>query len=47
MKTTPEHDARVAKMKFSTVYPQYVNKGEKKRKDQRRITSGDRMVDRF
>ena len=30
--TTPEHDARVAKMKFSSVYPHYVAKVEKKGK---------------
>lgn len=30
MKTTPEHDARVATMKFSSVYPHYVHKVEKK-----------------
>ncbi len=28
--TTPEHDARIAKMKLSTVYPLYVAKVEKK-----------------
>lgn len=28
--TTPEHDARLAKMTFSAVYPHYVNKVEKK-----------------
>ena len=28
--TTPEHDERVAKMKFSSFYPHYVNKVEKK-----------------
>lgn len=28
--TTPEHDARIAKMTFSSVYPHYVNKVEKK-----------------
>ena len=28
--TTPEHDERVAKMKFSSVYPHYVTKVEKK-----------------
>lgn len=28
--TTPEHDARVAKMTFSSVYPHYVAKVEKK-----------------
>ena len=30
MKATPEHDDRIAKMKFSSVYPHYVNKVEKK-----------------
>ena len=30
MKTTPEHDARVAKMIFASIYPHYVNKVEKK-----------------
>ena len=30
MKTTPEHDARIANMKFASVYPHYVNKVEKK-----------------
>ncbi len=29
-KTTPEHNERVAKMKFSSVYPHYVTKVEKK-----------------
>ena len=28
--TTPEHDERIAKMTFSSVYPHYVNKVEKK-----------------
>ena len=28
--TTPEHDARVAKLTFASVYPHYVNKVEKK-----------------
>jgi len=28
--TTPEHDARIAAMKFSSVYPHYVTKVEKK-----------------
>ena len=28
--TTPEHDERVAKLKFSSVYPHYVTKVEKK-----------------
>lgn len=30
MKTTKEHDARVAKLKFGSVYPHYVAKVEKK-----------------
>ena len=30
MKTTPEHDARIAKMTFASVYPHYINKVEKK-----------------
>ena len=28
--TTPEHDARVAKLTFASVYPHYVTKVEKK-----------------
>lgn len=30
MKTTPEHDAKIAKIQFTTVYPYYVMKVEKK-----------------
>ncbi len=30
MTTTPEHDARIASMKFGSVYPHYVTKVEKK-----------------
>lgn len=30
MKTIPAHDERIAKMTFSTVYPHYVTKVEKK-----------------
>ncbi|GJQ61414.1 MAG: hypothetical protein SCALA702_04670 [Melioribacteraceae bacterium] len=30
MTTTPEHDARIAKMTFSSVWPHYVTKVEKK-----------------
>ncbi|MFD1314902.1 DUF2200 domain-containing protein [Namhaeicola litoreus] len=30
MKTTPEHDERIAKMTFGSVYPHYVTKIEKK-----------------
>jgi hypothetical protein len=30
MITTPEHDKRIAKMTFASVYPHYVTKVEKK-----------------
>ncbi|MEX2483721.1 MAG: DUF2200 domain-containing protein, partial [Brumimicrobium sp.] len=30
MKTTPEHDARMAKMTFVSVYPHYITKVERK-----------------
>ena len=30
MKTTPEHDERVANLKFASIYPHYVAKVEKK-----------------
>lgn len=30
MNTTPEHDERIAKMTFASVYPHYVNKVERK-----------------
>ena len=30
MTTTPEHDQRIAKMTFASVYPHYINKVEKK-----------------
>ena len=30
MKTTPEHDKRMAKMTFASVYPHYITKVEKK-----------------
>jgi hypothetical protein len=30
MKTTPEHDERIAKMTFASVYPHYIMKVEKK-----------------
>jgi hypothetical protein len=30
MKTTPEHDERIARMTFASVYPHYVTKVEKK-----------------
>jgi len=34
MSTTPEHDARIAKMTFASVYPHYVTKIEKKGRSQ-------------
>ena len=30
MKTTPEHDERIAKLTFTSVYPHYIDKVEKK-----------------
>lgn len=30
MKTTPEHDERIARMTFASVYPLYINKIERK-----------------
>ena len=30
MKTTPEHDERIAKMTFASVYPHYITKAEGK-----------------
>lgn len=30
MKTTPEHDAKIARLTFASVYPHYVTKVEKK-----------------
>jgi hypothetical protein len=35
--TTPEHDARIAKMTFASVYPHYVNKVEKKGRTQEEL----------
>jgi len=35
MKTTPEHDARIAKMTFASVYPHYVTKIQKKGRTQK------------
>lgn len=37
MTTTPEHDARVAKMTFASVYPHYVTKVEKKGRSQEEL----------
>ena len=33
MKTTPEHNERIAKMTFASVYPLYINKIERKGRD--------------
>ena len=35
--TTPEHDERIAKMKFSSVYPHYVPKVEKKGRSEQEL----------
>mgnify|MGYP000957526199 CR=1 FL=1 len=35
MKTTPEHDARIAKMTFASVYPHYITKVQKKGRTQK------------
>ena len=34
MKTTPEHNERIAKMKFASVYPHYITKVESKGRQQ-------------
>lgn len=37
MKTTPEHDERMAKMTFTSVYPHYLTKVEKKGRTQEEL----------
>lgn len=37
MKTTPEHDERIANMTFASVYPHYVTKVEKKGKTKKEL----------
>ena len=37
MKTTPEHNDRIAKMTFASVYPHYVTKVEKKGRTQEEL----------
>ncbi|WP_300439606.1 DUF2200 domain-containing protein [Christiangramia sp.] len=37
MKTTPEHDERIAKMTFASVYPHYITKVEKKGRTQEEL----------
>ncbi len=38
MKTTPEHDERMAKMTFASVYPHYLTKVEKKAEQRKNYT---------
>lgn len=42
MKTTPEHDERMAKMTFASVYPHYVAKIEKKGRTKNEL---DRVIE--
>jgi hypothetical protein len=44
---TPEHNERIAKMTFASVYPHYVTKVEKKKPHQGRITRSDYLVNWF
>lgn len=37
MKTTPEHDERIAKMTFASVYPHYIAKVEGKGRDKKEL----------
>ncbi|MDP1621865.1 MAG: DUF2200 family protein [Bacteroidales bacterium] len=37
MKTMPEHDARIAKMTFASVYPHYITKVERKGRKMEKI----------
>ena len=37
MKTTPEHDERIAKMTFASVYPHYITKVESKGRTKREL----------
>ncbi|WP_026167281.1 DUF2200 domain-containing protein [Balneola vulgaris] len=37
MSTTPEHDARVAKLTFASVYPHYVTKVERKGRSEQEL----------
>ena len=42
MKTTPEHDARIAKLTFASVYPQYIRKVESKGRTKEEL---DRVIE--
>jgi len=46
MKVTPEHNERIAKMKFRSVYPHYITKIEK-RQNHRRTTSSNNLAHGF
>jgi hypothetical protein len=37
MKATPEHDERVANLKFGSVYPHYVSKVERKGRTEKEL----------
>ena len=37
MSTTPEHDQRIAKLTFASVYPHYLNKVEKKGRSKKEL----------
>lgn len=42
MKTTPEHDARIAKMTLASVYPLYVTKVERKGRTKKELHQVER-----
>ncbi len=43
MKTTPEHNKRIAKMTFASVHPHYVTKVEKKGRTKEELAKGHKM----
>jgi len=47
MNTTPEHDERIAKMIFASVYPHYITKVESKGRTKKELHQVIRMADRF
>lgn len=47
MNTTPEHDRKIAKMIFASVYPHLCCKSGEQGQDNRRITASNRMASRF
>jgi len=46
MGITPEHNERIVKITFASVYPHFITK-VKKRQDKRRIASSDKMADQI